>query len=360
MKLQILPLIFIIFFYHQGYLTQASKKGVEYTFGEKPPGYKRQSRKNPEMFQGFKEKKNYFEGWYFKMVSGDRNSVVSVIPGISLSEDGSEQHAFIQIINGKTAQTYYYRFDISAFHFSSEDFSVRIGENHFSSEGISLNIQNDTTSISGEIKNHHCTPLNDQRSIMGWYYKVPFMQCYHGVVSLDHDIQGSLKINDNSFSFDNGKGYIEKDWGESMPSSWIWMQSNNFNTPNTSFMLSIANIPWLGKEFTGFLGFILLDGRVETFGTYSKSDLKIQENKDTIAVTITTKNRILKIAATRSEAGMLAAPVKGSMDRRIAESINAQLNITVYDLNNTVLFRDSSNTSGLEVVGNLSELKKIK
>ncbi|WP_243392439.1 MULTISPECIES: tocopherol cyclase family protein [unclassified Mesotoga] len=26
-----------------------------------------------------------------------------------------------------------------------------------------------------------------------------------------------------------GKGYIEKDWGRSLPDAWIWMQSNNFD-----------------------------------------------------------------------------------------------------------------------------------
>ena len=47
---------------------------------------------------------------------------------------------------------------------------------------------------------------------MGWYYKVPFMECYHEVVSLNHDLIGEIKVNNRIFSFDNGKGYIEKDW----------------------------------------------------------------------------------------------------------------------------------------------------
>lgn len=49
-------------------------------------GYRLKKRKNPEMFQGNKKKKNYFEGWYFKMVSADDSSIISVIPGVSLSE----------------------------------------------------------------------------------------------------------------------------------------------------------------------------------------------------------------------------------------------------------------------------------
>ena len=30
--------------------------------------------------------------------------------------------------------------------------------------------------------------------IMGWYAWVPKMECYHGVLSLDHRIQGDLQI----------------------------------------------------------------------------------------------------------------------------------------------------------------------
>ena len=42
------------------------------------------------------------------------------------------------------------------------------------------------------------------------------------------DSSGSLEINGAEISFEGGKGYIEKDWGRSMPSDWIWIQSNHF------------------------------------------------------------------------------------------------------------------------------------
>ena len=74
------------------------------------------------MFQGNKKTKKYFEGWYFKMVSQDEQTILSVIPGISISEDGSTKHAFIQIINGKTAETEYINFSIEDFYYSKDDF----------------------------------------------------------------------------------------------------------------------------------------------------------------------------------------------------------------------------------------------
>jgi hypothetical protein len=55
---------------------------------------------NPEVFQVSLKTSNYFEGWYFKHVSDDLETIYSFIPGISLTD--SNRHAFIQVINGIT------------------------------------------------------------------------------------------------------------------------------------------------------------------------------------------------------------------------------------------------------------------
>jgi hypothetical protein len=208
---------------------------ANFTSHERIPGYRKLKKNNPHVFQGNKKKKKYFEGWYFKMVSADQASIMSIIPGISLSEDGSEQHAFIQFIDGKTAKTDYYSFPIEDFHFSSEKFAIRIGENYFSEDSVVLNIQNDSTSISSKITISGQVYLSENRKkgIMGWYRYVPFMECYHGVVSLNHNLSGSINKTGSSYIFEDGVGYIEKDWGKSMPSSWIWIQTNNFSSKNS-------------------------------------------------------------------------------------------------------------------------------
>ena len=53
--------------------------------------------------------------------------------------------------------------------------------------------------------------------VMGPFSFVPFMECYHGVVNIDHKISGSLMINNEEIDFTDGYGYIEKDWGKSFP-----------------------------------------------------------------------------------------------------------------------------------------------
>ena len=325
------------------------------------PHYDIRKLKNPSMFQGNNKRKKYFEGWYFKMVSEDGNSILSVIPGISLSHDGEKQHAFIQIIDGKTANTFYYDFPIEDFAFSKEKFAVIIGNNYFSENRLFLDIQNGTTSIKGEIYMSNQVYLSQNRKrrvgIMGWYRFVPFMQCYHGVVSLNHNLKGTITKDNVTYNFENGVGYIEKDWGKSMPSSWVWIQSNNFNSENTSFMLSVANIPWLGKSFTGFLGFFLHQNKVYRFATYTHAKLQMDtSDSDTMKIMISDKKYTYLIKTSRNNTGLLKAPVKGSMDRRISESIDAKLKLTVMDKNAQVIFEDSTEIAGLEIVGDIKQL----
>ena len=52
---------------------------------------------------------------------------------------------------------------------------------------------------------------------MGWYGYLPTMECFHGILSIDHKLKGALSIDDKKISFNNGRGYIEKDWGRNFP-----------------------------------------------------------------------------------------------------------------------------------------------
>ena len=111
--------------------------------------------------------------------------------------------------------------------------SLKIGKNYFSRDEISLDLPN----IKGDLKFRNLSPWSNSflsPGIMGPYSFIPFMECYHGIVSMDHDILGSLKYNNEDISFKKGKGYMEKDWGHSFPKAYIWMQSNHFSKPDIS------------------------------------------------------------------------------------------------------------------------------
>lgn len=316
---------------------------------------------NPVNFQGGTQKKKYFEGWYFKNVSENADFIWSVIPGISIV-DSKNKHAFIQFINGKTAETYYMEFPIEDFSYSQKAFSVAIDKNHFSLNGFSLDFDDVKTGFKAKgtvnFKNIHplkSTFLNP--GIMGWYSFVPFMECNHGLVSMNHELSGTLLINDQEYNFKGGRGYSEKDWGRSMPSAWIWMQSNHFVRAQTSLMLSVAKIPWLNGSFTGFLCVILLNGKIHRFASYTGAQLKnISINDKTVRIEIHDKKYKITVEATRAAHGLLAAPINGAMDRRIAESVDAVIHVKMTDHSGGEIFSGSGSTAGLELVGDMKEL----
>lgn len=342
---------------------QELRKGVRFVDHRCRPAYHFKKWSNTSFFQGNTKRKKYFEGWYFKMVARDGSSIMSVIPGISLSADGKEQHAFIQLIDGITAQTYYYRFPIEEFSFSEKEFAIRIGANYFSKDSLALAIDDQGQRVCGKIRMLNLVEYKSgsliNPGIMGWYRFVPRMECYHGVVSLSHDLKGKLWINDKIFDFDSGKGYIEKDWGASMPSSWIWMQSNHFTNKDNSLMLSIATIPWLGKSFTGFLGFFYHNQQIVHFATYRSSKLYLEtDSVNKLKIRIKNKRETLILQVVSNNTGMLKAPVSGMMDRRIPESIDATIRITMLDKNGQVVLTDSTNIAGLEMVGDFASMPK--
>jgi hypothetical protein len=341
---------------------QQLSKPVQFSLHKGLPGYGLRKKANPEMFQGNRKRSDYFEGWYFKMVSADSAHILSVIPGIALSEDGSAQHAFIQLIDGKTAATEYHRFPIEDFRFSRKEFAIEIGGNFFSADRLVLDIDRPEGRVKGEVRMSGQVPYPNRpvldAGIMGWYRFVPYMECYHGVVSLTHGLQGTLTRNGIPYDFDGGKGYIEKDWGSSMPSAWIWMQSNHFENDSTSFMLSVAHVPWRKKSFTGFLGFFLHEGKLHRFATYTHAKLTLgPADADSLAITIRERKFSIELKAIRAQAGALAAPVKGSMDRRIMESIDAHILLTLRDRRGAVVYRGLSHVAGLEIVGDQSLLR---
>lgn len=313
---------------------------------------------NPLWFQGSRSKKHYFEGWYFKNVSACGQYCWSFIPGVSLV--GDHAHAFIQVINGSTGQTFYFRYNADDFFFSKDGFQVRIANNHFSNKGFILDIDDGKNRFAGSVGFSGITayPASLHRpGIMGWYRYMPFMECYHGVVSLDHRLHGEIQYNNSNMGFDDGRGYIEKDWGSSMPKAWVWMQCNHFESEGTSFMMSVARIPWIGNTFTGFLGFFHHKGKTYTFSTYTGAKIKkLDFLSNSVEVNIASKELTITVCGKNNGTGALKAPVLGDMERVIHESINAEIQLCVNAPNGNIIFEGMGYNSGLELVGDVGLL----
>lgn len=177
------------------------------------------------------------------------------------------------------------------------------------------------------------------------------MECNHGVVSVNHDLSGCVSLNGKLISFDGGKGYIEKDWGTSFPEAWIWVQSNNFGKHSTSFMLSIAKIPWMGRFFVGLISFLYLDERFYLFSTYNRSVFsEVSNNKESLQISLQNLTRRLKIRVNKNSFCDLQAPVAGEMSRRIKESIDSEVHLQLFDESGILLYEDTGKNVGLEIM----------
>jgi len=311
----------------------------------------------PEVYQGKKDPAKYFEGWYFKFVDVSGQQIWSVIPGISYSNDS---HSFVQVINANSGRSFYIRYPLAAFQYSRRSLMVRVGPNCFKHDGAMLELETDDLILKGalQFEGTHPFPVTlASPGIMGWYGYVPFMECYHGVVSMQHRISGTLDINGSAVSFDQGKGYIEKDWGASMPSDWIWIQSNHFKgDPGASFMISLARIPWLRGYFPGFLGFLLAKGKLYRFATYNRSVVEhVAVNDKEVLVTVKNRKFKLEIRAFLKEGVVLKAPRHGVMERDIRESMVSRIQVELFNRNGELIFSDLGEYAGVEIVGHMEQ-----
>jgi hypothetical protein len=231
---------------------------------------------------------------------------------------------------------------------------LQVGSSTFSESGISLNIGSERINLTGQINFSNIIKYPKSifsPGIMGWYSFVPFMECNHGIVSVNHDLQGEISINRNVIDFNKGKGYIEKDWGVSFPEAWIWIQSNNFKEHDTSFSFSIAKIPWMGRFFIGFIAFLYLNKKFYLYSTYNKSIVsEINHDKKSIEITVRNNKNILKISVIKNSFGDLRAPLSGEMSRRIKESIDSEVHLQLFDKYHNLVYEGTGKSVGLEIV----------
>ena len=318
---------------------------------------------HPNRYHGLVAQAPFFEGWYYKLVSADEKLRYAIIPGVYLAQDQAESHCFVQVFDSKADQVRYHRYDYAAFKPSPDSFEIILGPNYFSADRIELGIDDELGELNGALTFEPLSPWPVRffsPGAMGWFAWVPFMECYHGVVSMDHTIQGNLCLDGQSLDFSGGQGYIEKDWGKRFPSAWIWGQSNHFNKPGTSLMVSVAVIPWLGRSFAGFIVGFLFEGIIYRFATYNRSKIDEIRLEDKFAhLVLENGTHRLRVKAVRQEGGLLQAPTEIAMDRRILETLDAQFEVQFETLEGVMLFQGVGKHGGLEIVGDLDRLLQM-
>jgi hypothetical protein len=185
------------------------------------------------------------------------------------------------------------------------------------------------------------------------------MECYHGVLSFDHPLEGELVLDGQRMDFGGGHGYIEKDWGQAFPEAWIWFQSNHFKGARACITASVAIIPWMKSAFRGFIVGLWLDGSLHRFATYSGAQIESLEVLDAdVRWVLRNRTHRLTLSPKRVEGGLLRGPSRVDMGRRVLETLNARVEVRLETLEGELVFEGTGEHSGLEVMGDLPRLVK--
>jgi len=316
---------------------------------------RRKSTLHPARFQGWGRSRNYFEGWYFKIVVPEQNLAYAFIPGVSFAADGTG-HAFLQVLDGVAATSAYHRYEVGEFQPTADHFSLTLGPHYFSSRKLrillpGLELDLDLTDPQPWPK-RFLAP-----GVMGWYGYVPRMQCYHGLVSLHHGLSGRIVVAGKVHDSRGGVGYTEKDWGSGFPDAWVWCQSNHLADTDrpASLMASVAKIPWMGSSFTGFLATFLFEGELHHFTTWAGSQVRTTfHDSGRVSLHFTALEKQLIVTGHPAPGGDLVSPVTGNaMTGKINESLLAEVEVE-FRRGERIVYAGQAGWAGLEVSANAS------
>ncbi|KAJ3311627.1 hypothetical protein HDV04_003891 [Boothiomyces sp. JEL0838] len=396
-----------------------------------------------EQYHGNKVSGPYFEGWYYKQTHS-KGSLIFIV-GIFLPYANQESelksvtvpHAFIMAFrNPKTTQCLYYTYPPEELEYENKKefgYRIKIRNSEFTESGFKVDLDPkdlkfpttheetlflekvvserkilfpdlNIDQVKYERVNYavkgECTFENSVRfptsslvpSVMGPFGYLPLLECYHGIVSLHHTLNGKVDFIHNGETDGvilDGEGYIEKDHGFNFPKSWIWVHTNCFNQSKGSCLLvSVANVPMLSDcgiasklvsmlpygdkivskfSFSGFL-IILYDSKTKQ--TFNLSLYKFGKIKK-LEFTFTDK-QIMELQVVQGELELFVTterilgtgvPLPGpAADRSgmvplVEESIDVKVKVRLMKGDN-VLFEDEGSEGGMEVVGRIDLLQQ--
>lgn len=260
-----------------------------------------------------RKNKSYFEGWYLKHQKDGFS--IAFIPAFHIDKNGRKT-ASVQVIMENAS--YNFPFTEKEFFVSQKHFCVKIGNNLFSEKGISVDLKSEEIGITGTV--HYSSFAALHSDIMGPFRFIPFMQCNHGVLSMIHNLKGSLRIGGTDYELTDGAGYVEKDFGHSFPRSYTWTQCSDWTGKrDCSLMASAAHIPFGIFTFTGCICAVWYHGKEYRFATYLGA--RILRNTENELLIRQGRYRLYINRLADDNNRPLYAPQSGSMERIIKENI---------------------------------------
>jgi tocopherol cyclase len=194
--------------------------------------------------------------------------------------------------------------------------------------------------------------------VMGPFAFIPLLECRHEVITVKSRLSGEIEVGGEKIDFDGGLGYVEKDWGSVFPRIYLWAQASAFKNSDASFMLSAAKVPVMGAGLNGLIAFLYAGGRFFRFSTYALAKVKKIEfqNKNEIALEVSSPKYDLAVKLRQNEACALKAPDRTGMNREIKETVSGYLSVKMTRRGGRVEFSDESDCAGIEVCGQISGL----
>ena len=267
------------------------------------------------------------------------------------------------IFEGNKGDVFFEKFEVQQFSSSTSKYDLHIGSNYFSSHKMILDIKSEAIEIKGEVVADNLKPWPVtlfEPGCMGWYAYIPTMECFHGILSMDHSLDGKINFNGLNYGFTGGRGYMEKDWGRNFPESWIWAQSNHFAKNNLSITASLATIPWKNKVFAGFIIGLYYKNKFFRFTTYRNAIIK-DINYDTKKFYWQLEQKDMKLELTIEKGqnpGMLYAPNKTDMTPTVEEFLDGSIHCKLYQ-KDLVIIDDHSIKCAVEFTGDTNQLIEL-
>ena len=302
----------------------------------------------------------HFEGWYFKFVDAAGSQPYAIIPGVFLGEDS---HAFIQVLDGRAGTASYHRFPLESFRASPNEFAVEIAGNHFSSQRLNLKIDAEQTnarqSICGSLEFSPWRPWPvtwTSPGVMGPYSFVPFMECNHGILSLDHAVSGALHVDGRDTLYDGGSWLLRKRLGPCL-SFGLRMDSEQPLRRRRDFDHRVGREDPLAHRIIpeDFSWGFLLDDELHRFTTYTGATIESLTLDDShLRLRLRNRKYRIEMDARKEEGGVLHAPYGKQMIERVAETMRSEVELRFSSLvTDTTIYQGRGQHACLEVQGDL-------
>ena len=122
-----------------------------------------------------------------------------------------------------------------------------------------------------------------------------------------------------------------------------------------SLIASVANIPWLGSSFIGYIVGFWFQNKLYRFATYTGARMTAQIDGNHIRLAFKDSKNRLEIDAVKSGTGTLISPIQGEMTGKINESLQAIINVRFYE-KDKLIFEGAGRNAGLEAAGDVDIL----